>query len=123
MVRAFITALKDRNTGGQRYELCGPHTYTLEQLVDFTANVIMVHKKIIRLDDITSRLQARIMQFLPGKPLTYDNYLTMQVDNICQRELPEFFAITPTAIEAVVPVYLTDNNERARLGKYREKHE
>jgi len=122
VVAAFITALQDRNTIGQRYELCGPHVYTLQQLVDYTANVLNIHKKIIRLDGSLSRLQARIMQFLPGKPLTYDNYLTMQVDSICQHELPDFFDITPTAIEAVVPVYLTDNNERARLGKYREKH-
>ena len=123
VVSAFITALHDRNTIGQRYELCGPHAYTLQQLVEFTANVLLIHKKIIRLDDFTSRLQARIMQLLPGKPLTHDNYLTMKLDNICQHALPDFFDLTPTAIDAVVPVYLTDNNERARLGKYREKHE
>lgn len=123
VVAAFITALKQRDTIGQRYELCGPHIYTLQQIVEYTAHVLNIHKKVIRLDATLSKLQARVMQHLPGKPLTYDNYLTMQVDSICQQPLPDLFAITPTAVEAVVPVYLTDDNERARLGKYREIHE
>jgi len=119
VISAFITALKDKVTIGQRYELCGPHVYTLLQLVEYTAYVLGIHKKIIGLDDGLSRLQARIMQHLPGKPLTYDNYLTMQLDSVCRQKLPEYFDITSSSIESVVPIYLLEDNERARFDTYR----
>lgn len=121
VVSAYITALRDRNTIGQRYELCGPHVYTLQQLFEYTADVLGLRRKIIRLDDMMSRLQARIMQHLPGKPFTYDNYLSMQVDNVCNYELPDFFDITPTAIEAVAPIYLKGDTQRASYDVYRSR--
>jgi len=119
VVSVFITALKDKTTIGQRYELCGPNIYTLQQLMEYTADVLQLERKIIRLGDGLSRLQARIMQHLPGKPLTYDNYLSMQVDNICQQKLPELFDLTPTSVNTVVPMYLKDQNERTSFNEYR----
>jgi len=125
VIAAFITALKDKATIGQRYDLCGPHIYTLRQLLEYIAVILKINRRIIGLGDGLSRLQARIMQHLPGKPLTYDNYLSMQTDNICHQELPEFFNITPTSIEAVVPFYLKDNSERTSFDEYRgrSRHE
>jgi len=121
IVSVFITSLKDKATIGQRYDLCGPHVYTLQQLVEYTAEVLEIHRKVIGLGDGLSRLQARIMQHLPGKPLTYDNYLSMQVESVCHQKIPEIFEITPTPIEAVVPVYLLDDNQRARFDTYRSR--
>jgi nucleoside-diphosphate-sugar epimerase len=113
VARAFTLALTNRATIGQRYDLCGPHRYTLRQLVDYTARVIGVRRIILGLGDGLSRLQARLLSVVPGKPLTYDNYLSMQSGGACDGEFPTVFGITPVAVEAVVPYYLLRHNERA----------
>lgn len=121
VVSVVIQALKNRATIGQRYDLCGPHVYTLQQLVEYTAGELGLHRKIIPLDNALSRLQAKIMQYLPGKPLTYDNYLTMQVDSVCRQKLPGFFEVNPKSIEEIVPAYLLELNERGSFDSYRTR--
>lgn len=119
VVHAFVTALRDKITVGQRYELCGPDSHTLKELVEYTARVLGVDRTIIGLGDALSRLMAGVMQFAPGKPLTPDNYLSMQADSECKGEFPTVFGIQPTAIEAVVPFYLNRRDQRARYYDYR----
>ena len=66
------------------------------------------------------------MGYLPGKPLTYDNYLSMQAGGACDGEFPAVFGMQPTAVEAVVPYYLLGRNERSqRYEAYRRsaRHE
>ena len=117
----FIRALNNRATIGQRYDLCGPHVYTLQQLVEYTAYILGLRRKIIRLGKGLSQIQAGIMQYLPGKLLTYDNYLSLQIDSICRKKLPEFFDLHPRSIEEIVPSYLLDDNERGSLNGYRRR--
>ncbi len=119
VVGAMIHALEDRRTIGQRYDLCGPHAYTLQQLVEFTAQTIGVKRLVIPLGDGLSRLQARILQHLPGKLFTYDNYRSLQVDGVCRQGFPEIFGIDPQPIEAIVPVYLANQTLRARYNQFR----
>jgi len=126
VARVFTRALLNRGTFGQRYELCGPRRYTLRQLVEYTAQVIGRRKLIVGLGDRLSRLQAQLLAYMPGQPLTYDNYLSMQVGGACDGEFPALFELTPTAVEAVVPYYLRHHNERAqRYQAYRRvgRHE
>lgn len=120
VARAMLVALERPVTIGQRYDLCGPRSYTLEQLVRYTAGNLGIRRNIIPLGDGASRLQARIMGLLPGKPFTYDNYLSMQTDAVCAGGFPEVFGITPASIESVVPVYLGHDDQRARYDAYRQ---
>lgn len=119
VVHAFVTALRDKATAGERYDLCGPRSYTLRQLVEYAARVLGIDRTVIGLGDSLSRLMAGVMQFAPGKPLTPDNYLSMRVDSECKGEFPAVFGIQPTAIEAVVPFYLNKRDQRARYYDYR----
>jgi len=119
VVGAMLKSLAERHTIGQRYDLCGPHTYTLQQLVEFTARTIGVRRFILPLGDGLSRLQARVMQHLPGKSFTYDNYLSLQVDSICRRSFPTIFAIDPQPIESIVPLYLANRTLRGRYDQFR----
>lgn len=106
VVAAMVGSLDDRRTYGQRYDLCGPAQYTLRELVEFTARVTGRRCRVIGLSRTLSALQARVMGALPGKLLTYDNYLSMQVDSVCSGPFPDVFGVTPATIEAVVPRYL-----------------
>jgi len=62
--------------------------------------------RVVGLSDGLSRLQAGIFQYLPGKPFTMDNYLSLQVDSICARNGLAELEIHATDIDAVVPGYL-----------------
>lgn len=119
LVGAMIHCLEDRATIGQRYDLCGPHAYTLEELVTFTARTIGVRRLILPLGEGLSKLQARIMQYLPGKPFTYDNYLSLQVDCVCRGAFPPVFGIDPQPIESIVPEYLANRTLRGRFDQFR----
>lgn len=97
----FIRAISDKSSYGQRYDLCGPEDYSLHELVAYTASLLGLETRIIDLPDFISRLQARVLQQVPGKPFTMDNYNSMRIDSVCA-DAPR----QPTAISAVVPWYI-----------------
>lgn len=119
VAEAFAKALDNPRTVGQHYELCGPHVYTLKQLVDYTATVIHSHRPVIGLSDGLSKTMARIMGMLPGKPMSYDNYLSLQTDSVCEGSFPDFIGIVPTPLEAVVPYYLGEKATQDKFDQYR----
>jgi hypothetical protein len=55
-----------------------------------------------------ARLQARIMELLPGKPLTRDQLLMLQSDNVVGPEVLglQELGVVATPVESVVPLYL-----------------
>jgi len=111
VVECYARAIDDPATYGKRYELCGPRQYTLYQLVRYTARQLGLHRWIVELPDLASRLQARLLEFAPGKPFSRDNYASMQRDNVCEGEFPAQFGIIPRSIENVVPTYLGDKRQ------------
>lgn len=120
---AMVKSINNPRTYGQRYDLCGPKNYTLKQLLEFTARSIDVKRNIIALGKWLSLLQASLLQFAPGKPMTRDNYRSMQVDSICKdngETLKSVFNITPSSIEAIVPRYLQDQSCRRRYDSFRQ---
>jgi NADH dehydrogenase len=116
---AFIHAMDRRATFGQRYDLCGPDVYTLRELVEYCARVMGLRRRVIGLPDGLSRLQGRVMQHLPGKLYTYDNYLSSTVDNVCSGADLAELGIHPAGLDAVVPYYLGGQRQRQRYNQYR----
>jgi uncharacterized protein YbjT (DUF2867 family) len=114
VAEAFARALPDKGTFGRSYELCGPKTYTLYQLVEYTAQTLGLKRRIIGLSDRLSLRQATIFEHLPGKPFSKDNYASLQVPSLCQQQGLKELGIEPTTVEAVVPGYLGQRNQRAR---------
>ncbi|MEK7816581.1 MAG: complex I NDUFA9 subunit family protein [Pseudomonadota bacterium] len=107
VVSAYVHALHDTKTHGQRYDLCGPKVYTLREIVSYIASVMGKHVYIVGLNRTLSQLQAAFMEFAPGKPFSLDNFRSLQVDSVCaSRAFPEVFDIAPTPIGKVVPSYL-----------------
>ncbi len=116
---AFEKALEDRETFGRAYDLGGPNTYTLETLVRYVAELLGVKRFIAGLPDGLSKLQGRILQHFPGKPYTYDNYLSAQIDNVCEHNGLLDLGIEPTALEAIAPGYLGGQRSRDRYDEWR----
>lgn len=120
VVVAMLQALAEPKHIGQRYCLCGPQIYTLQALVQYLAQLMEVKRLIIPLGDNWSQLVARIMEWVPSKPYSIDNYLSSQVPSICSENDFAKFGITPHAIEAVMPKYFSSlANKSLRYSQWR----
>jgi len=109
----------DIATGGERLDLCGPDVLTLMQVVEYTRDQLGKHGYIMGLGDGLSRLQARLLGFVPGKPFSMDNYYSLQKDSVCSNNALPSLGITPTPIAAVVPAYLAGQNARDQYHGFR----
>jgi NADH dehydrogenase len=116
VAHAFTSALDDPQTHGQRYQLCGPEEWTLTEIVDYIARNLNRPKRILRLPDWASRLQAAVLQYAPGKPFTPDNYRSLQVASVCDCNGLEALGITPTPMDAIVPGYLAPRAHKGPRG-------
>ncbi|MGH8579886.1 MAG: complex I NDUFA9 subunit family protein [Gammaproteobacteria bacterium] len=120
VAQAFVTALEIPAAPGATYELCGPRRYLLIDLVQYTAQLIGVRRRIIPLADETSRRLAGWMERIPGKPFSLDNYRSLQVDSVCRGENGlQQLHIEPTSLESVVPRYLGKDGARADYADFR----
>jgi len=125
VVLAFADSLDAADTIGQSYDLCGPKCYTLRQMVEYSAHVTGKNPAIVGLNDSLSFLEACVLEFLPGKLLTRDNYFSMKVDNICgcdgHSTLKDVWGIYPAAMEEVAPLYLGHHLPRERYDDFRRR--
>ncbi len=113
--RVMIDSIRDPAMRGATVPLCGPEEFTLRELVEYTARAIGKKPRVVGLSDKLSSLQGKIMERVPGKPFTHDNYLSLQTPNVCG----DADARQPTSIDAIVPRYLGDENASARLQEWR----
>jgi NADH dehydrogenase len=120
VAKAFAEALNNNKTWGKHYDLCGPRIFTLRELVKYTAKQLGLIRPVIGLPDIMARIQGHVLGHFPGKPFSYDNYLSLQIDSICNdgNGLKEL-GIEPKDIDAVVPYYLGQSSERSRYMQLR----
>jgi len=119
VVRAIERAIDDDGTHRQSYDLGGPEIVTLRELVEFTGEVIGVRAKVIPLPDAIARLQAMIMDFVPGRPFSTDNYRSLSVDNVCTEDGFARLGLQPASMRAIVPGYLGGDSSAARYRRLR----
>lgn len=114
LCQAMLNSLDDRASYGQRYEICGPRAYSLLELVKLIAAYKNKRKFIMPLGDTLSKLQASILEKLPGKMFTTDNYQSLQQDSVCtDSELNlQALGVKPTHLSAVVPAFLKNQSAR-----------
>lgn len=117
----MVKALNDKTTFSQRYDLCGPKSYTLEELVNYTNRLTGKKRTIIPLGDGMSAMMGRIMGMMPFKPFSYDNYLSLQTPAVSDKAFPSQFGITPITVENIVPKYIGAANMRGRYDNIRQK--
>lgn len=121
---AVVESLETARTYDESFDLCGPVVYTLQQLVEYVCRLQHTPRPILPLNDQLSGLMARVMEWLPVKLMSRDNYLSMKVDNVCDCAFPEVFGFTPSALEALAPLYMAGGMPRARYRwlRFRARH-
>jgi uncharacterized protein YbjT (DUF2867 family) len=124
VAQAIVRCLMRRDTIGQTYELAGPEVFTLAELVRMAGRWSGHERPVLPLPAALGRLQALAMELLPGPTLmSRDNLDSMKTPNVAGGALPglDALGITPTAIEAVAPVYLGRRDGAARLERLRAR--
>ncbi|MDZ7652758.1 MAG: complex I NDUFA9 subunit family protein [Burkholderiaceae bacterium] len=125
VAHAFVNALDNPATFGKSYELAGPTVYTLRQLVEFAAAAGGHPRKVVGLPNGVARLQARLMELMPGEPLlSQDNLDSMKRDNVASVQpfapAPEL-GIAHTPMEPEASLYLAGMHPRTRFGGFRAR--
>jgi len=105
---AILAALKGRGHGGKVYELGGPHTYTMRQIMETTLTEIRRRRWLMPMTFGMARCQAALMRLMPKPLLTRDQVLMMMRDNVVSGTQPGFadLGIEPTTAETILPTYL-----------------
>lgn len=121
VAQAFVLALASAQTIGKTYPLVGPKTYTLGELVKYTAKVLGVSRLVLPLPNVLGRLQGLAFDALPAalKPFSSDNFKSLAIDSVSERNGLTELGIRPTPLELVVPDYIGTSEHQRQLDAYR----
>ena len=108
VVEAVLRILVDSGTAGRTYELAGPRTYTMRELVVLTLRLIGKRRLLMTVPFAMAKIMARLFEFLPHPPLTTSQVDLLRADNVVSGALPGFrdLNVQPEAVEDVVPTYI-----------------
>ncbi len=105
---AAMAAMARTDAAGAVYELGGPRVWTFRELLAYILEETGRHRMMMNVPMGLARLQARLLELVPGKPLTRDQLLMLSRDNVVTPGAPGLaeLGIVPTPVELVVPGYL-----------------
>jgi NADH dehydrogenase len=118
VAQAMMIVLENPVTRGQTYELAGPAVYTFRQLLEFMLAQTGQKRWLVELPFNIAAILGNILSIMPDPMLTADQVILLKRDNIIMsRNVPtlQSLGITPTAVEAIVPSYLSAYREGGRF--------
>ena len=113
-----VAAMQPGAHGARTYELGGPQTLSMFELNRWIAEAIGRERPIVALPDEAARLIARLGGWLPGAPITWDQWLMLQRDNVVREGAEGFeaFGISPAPLAAIAPSWLVQYRRHGRFG-------
>lgn len=118
---AIVAALADpAQFGGRVFELGGPDVISMGGLIRWIAEATGRKPAIVELPDAVGAMIASA-GFLPGAPITQDQWRMLQSDNIVADGAAglDAFAIAPTPLAAVAPGWLVQYRRQGRFSTVR----
>jgi NADH dehydrogenase len=122
VAEAFARALVHKHTIGRVYELAGPRVIALGELVHWTAQMIGKRRLIIPLPDTLGFVQAWLGEWLPGKPISRDNFRSLKLDSVSDEDGLAALGIVATPMELVVPALLRGQGRQQRYDTFRAEY-
>ncbi len=106
---AVMAVLARADTAGELFELGGPRVWSFREILEYVLAQTARRRPLINVPMGLARLQARIGELLPWKPLTRDQLLMLQRDNVVAAGVPGLpeLGIVPTPVELMVPSYIS----------------
>lgn len=120
VAEAFARALAHPHTIGRSYDLVGPDIMRLRDIVAWTAKLTHRKRWIIGLPDSLGFLQARIGEFLPGKPISRDNFRSLMIDSISDKDGLAALGIIATPMRMIVPAMFEGDRHENELEYFRK---
>jgi NADH dehydrogenase len=113
-----LAATQPDRFGGQVFELGGPDTPTMAELLRWLAAETNRTPSFVELPDFAGSLIASA-GFLPGAPITRDQWLMLQRDNVVAAGAAglEAFGIEPTPMASVAPAWLVRYRRQGRFAR------
>lgn len=120
VAEVVATCLQRSDSIRKTFDVAGPGTYSLAELVRFAAAQVGRKPIIVPIPEGAAMLQARLLELFPNPMMSRDNVRSMRVDNVTDGA-PLPFGLTPHPVEAVVPEYLGGKPTRRRLIESRRR--
>jgi NADH dehydrogenase len=102
-----MAALDPGRFGGRIFEIAGPQAMSMVELHRAILEVTGQNPEIVTMPDLFGSALSRL-GFLPGAPLTRDQWMMLQRDNVPEEGAAglKAFGIEPTPLAAVAPEWL-----------------
>jgi uncharacterized protein YbjT (DUF2867 family) len=116
--KAIAAAALDPNDhAGKTYELGGPQVMTMRELNRWICEATGRDRRLIDVPDPIAGMLAQFFGWLPGAPITWDQWLMLQQDNVVSPGADGLraFGITPTPLAAVSDGWLTSYRRHGRF--------
>jgi NADH dehydrogenase len=117
VAQAVVKALGDEGARGKTFELGGPDILSMGELIRWIAQAIGREPAIVEIPDLVGGLIA-MGGFLPGAPITMDQWRMLLKDNVAADGTAGLaaFGIAPTPLDAVAPGWLVRYRRHGRFG-------
>jgi uncharacterized protein YbjT (DUF2867 family) len=119
VARAVIAVLEGGTAhAGKTFALGGPTVMTMAEINAWIANAIGRKRYFLPVPDAIAGLMARTAGFLPGAPMTWDQWLMLQNDTIVTPQDVGLSAlgVEATPLEAIAPGWLVLYRRHGRFG-------
>lgn len=124
---AMVAALGSLASIGKTYELAGPDTLTLKELVQLAGRASGNSRWVLGIPDVLGRAQALALKLayivIPGEPpLSADNLDSMKVDNVLSGNFPGLaeLGISAQHLATSAPPYLAARQPSSRMDVLRK---
>ena len=122
LARAIVAAALDPGAhAGKTYEIAGPEVMTMRELTERIAVLSGQTPTLVDMPDFAAAALSNL-GFMPGAPLTRDQWAMLQRDNVAAPKSAglDAFGIAPTPLAAVAPEWLARFREGGRFAARRE---
>ena len=117
--KAIAAAAADpRRHGGRAYDLGGPQVMTMRELNEWIVAQLGRDKPIIDVPDFVARPMAKLGSYLPGAPITLDQYLMLLGDSVVSGENGfAAFGLSPRPLVTVAEEWLISYRSGGRFSR------
>lgn len=112
-------ALDPARYGGRTFELGGPEVLSMADINHRIADATGHRPAFVPVPDAAARMLARLGGWAPGAPITWDQWLMLQTDNVVAPDAAGLaaFDIAPTPLAAVAQGWLVQYRRNGRFAK------
>ena len=116
---AIVNALQDPGSVGKTYELGGPAAYSYAELMEVILANTGRKRLLVPIPFFVGEIQGAMLGMLPKKLMTRDQILSLRTDSVVSDGAKTLgdLGVQPTALEAIVPTYLSRHRRGGRLGR------